>query len=108
MCLQAAVRGHYHRMAYLHVMAAVLTIQIALRRWQLNRRVSLRTAERQSREARAASVARAEAERDAAERAAIEDKQRQERASFAAIKVSCTPAESPWVGLCNPPEVPSH
>lgn len=76
-------------MAYLHAMAAVLTVQIALRRWQLNRRVSTRTAERVSREARVAAATRAEAERDAAERAAIDEKQRHERASFAAIKVSC-------------------
>ncbi len=76
-------------MAYLHVMAAVLTIQIALRRWQLDRRVSARTAERRSREARTAAAARAEAARDAAEQAAVEEKQRQERASFAAIKVTC-------------------
>ncbi len=76
----------------MHALAAVLTIQIALRRWQVNRRVFARTAERRSREARTAAAAQAEAERDAAERAAIEEKQRHERASFAAIKVSCVPA----------------
>lgn len=81
------MRGHQQRMAYMHVMAAVLTIQIGLRRWQLNRRVSARTAERHSREARAAAAAAAEAEQAAAARAAAEEKQRRERASFAAIKV---------------------
>lgn len=74
-------------MAYMHVMAAVLTIQIGLRHWQLNRRVSARTTERRSREARAAAAAAAEAEQAAAASAAAEEKQRRERASFAAIKV---------------------
>lgn len=86
--VQAAVRGHQQRMAYMHLLAAVLTIQIGLRRWQLNCRVSARTVERRSREASAAAAAAADAERDGAERAAIEEKQRKERASFGAIKVS--------------------
>ena len=75
-------------MAYMHLLAAVLTIQIGLRRWQLNCRVSARMLERRSREASAAAAAAAEAERDGAERAAVEEKQRKERASFGAIKVS--------------------
>ena len=87
-CAQAAVRGHQQRMAYMHTLAAVLTIQIALRRWQLNRRVSARATERRGRETCAAAAAAAEAEKAATERAAVEEKQRQERANFAAIKAS--------------------
>lgn len=86
------MRGYQQRMAYMHVMAAVLTIQIALRRWQLNRRVSARTAERRTREARSAAAAATEAQQAAAKQAAAEEKQRKERASFTAIKVSVTPA----------------
>ena len=82
------MRGHQQRMAYMHTLAAVLTIQIALRRWQLNRRVSVRATERRGRETRAAAAAAAEAETAAMERAAVEEKQRQERANFAAIKAS--------------------
>ena len=82
------MRGHQQRMAYMHALAAVLTIQIALRRWQLNRRVSARATERHGREARAAATAAAEAEKAATDLAAVEEKQRQERANFAAIKAS--------------------
>ncbi len=82
------MRGYQQRMAYMHTLAAVLTIQIALRRWQLNRRVSVRATERRGRETRAAAAAAAEAEKAATERAAVEEKQRQERANFAAIKAS--------------------
>ena len=93
-CVQAAVRGHQQRMAYMHTMAAVLSIQITLRRWQLNKRVSARATERRDQEARAAAAAAAEAEKAWTERAAIEEKQRQERASFAAIKASPSSSQS--------------
>ena len=35
-CIQAAVRGHNQRQRYLHTLAAVVTLQMGLRRWQVS------------------------------------------------------------------------
>ena len=38
--IQAAVRGHTQRQRYLHTLAAVVTLQMGLRRWQVSLRVA--------------------------------------------------------------------
>lgn len=89
--LQARYRGHLARMDYVRTLRAVLVLQIAIRRWQLRRRLAAREAERAAREAEAAKAAAAAAAARAAEEAAAEDARRKERASFTAIKVRLPP-----------------
>ena len=38
--IQAAVRGHIQRRRYLHTLAAVVTLQMGLRRWQVSWRLA--------------------------------------------------------------------
>jgi hypothetical protein len=84
--LQAWARGHQQRVRYLRVLRAVLVLQIAVRRWQLSKRMAIREAERRAREAEQAKLAAAEAAKHAAEEASAKEARRKERASFAAIK----------------------
>ena len=38
--IQAAVRGHTQRQRYLHTLAAIVTLQMGLRRWQVSWRLA--------------------------------------------------------------------
>lgn len=89
--LQAWTRGHQQRVRYLRVLRVTLVLQIAVRRYQLAKRVAAREAERKAREAALVKVAEAEAAQRAAKEAAAEEVRRKERASFATIKV-CLPS----------------